>query len=256
MAADDLIKSDLIVKYDAEAGTFDNEQWLKRGGSARPPEGWSSRYFVSRKVKEALKLCGHGFNRNWNALEIGCSYGHMTALLAPKFKNFTAVDLSPHSIKVAEQRMSHYGINNIKFMVDDAEKLETVEDNSFDVIFCFSTLRYISDMQKPLKAIYSKLKPTGIAIVDFPNKKCPWHGLIKPLLGMRPHIHDRLFTIEQVESFYKEAGFTDVAVKQILFTSRQLPGFLLPPFFLLDLIGERIPGVAGYSGIIMIKGKK
>ena len=99
------VKADILARYDAEARELDNADWLSAGGDARVPESKASYYFIDRKVTEALKLAGALASSESRALEIGCSFGHMTSLLAAKFKHLTAVDLSPDSICVAEKRL-------------------------------------------------------------------------------------------------------------------------------------------------------
>ena len=95
------VKADILAKYDGEARELDNAAWLAAGGDARVPESRASHYFIDRKVTEALKLAGTSASYESKVLEIGCSFGHMTSLLAAKFKHLTAVDLSPDSISVA-----------------------------------------------------------------------------------------------------------------------------------------------------------
>ena len=146
-------KQKVIEKYEMEAKEKNSEEWLSLGGSARVPESRASHYFIDRKINEALKLLDRNITKSATVLEIGCSFGHMTSLLACKFDSITALDISPASVEIASKRLAKYGVNNVRFIVDDAEKLENVADNSCDVIFSFSTIRYCPDQEKPLKSI-------------------------------------------------------------------------------------------------------
>ncbi len=141
------VKADILAKYDGEARELDNADWLCAGGSARVPESKASHYFIERKVTEALNLAGTAAPSESRVLEIGCSFGHMTSLLAAKFKHLTAVDLSADSIGVAEKRLKRYGITNVSFVADDAESLAKLPDGAFDVVFSFSTIRFCPNPQ-------------------------------------------------------------------------------------------------------------
>lgn len=250
------IKRAIIEKYDDEADQLDTPTWFALDGDVRVPEHGAAHYFVNRKVAMALEFCGKPLSERTRALEIGCSFGQMTSLLARRFAHLTAVDISPRSILIAEKRLRTYGITNVQFIVDDAESLHSLDKSAFDVVFSFSTLRFCPNPEQALRAIWEKLRPGGTAIVDFPNRHSPWHVLMKPLLGIKPHIHDRLYTTSEAVELLTRTGFVVEQVKCFLFTSRRLPAFLLPLFVALDFVLERIPPFPKFAGIIMVKGVK
>jgi len=254
MDTPDQVKADILAKYDGEARELDNADWLCAGGNARVPESKASRYFIDRKVTEALKLAGTSVSYESRVLEIGCSFGHMTSLLAAKFKHLTAVDLSADSICVAERRLKHYGITNVSLVVDDAESLAKLPDGAFDAVFSFSTVRFCPNPRAAMDSIHRKLRPGGVAIVDFPNRYSPWHGGIKRLLGITPHIHDMLYSRKQAVQLFTNAGFKVNGVKQFLFTTKRLPAILLPLFKAADVTFERLGPLRLLAGIIMVKG--
>jgi SAM-dependent methyltransferase len=249
-------KEDLVDKYDNEAKSLDTEQWLSAGNDIRVPESRAAQYFVARKVTKALDLLGKNATNARDALEIGCSFGQMTALLAQRFTSLTAVDLSPRSIDLAKKRLERYGVQHVRFITDDAESLRAVPSEAFDVVFSFSTIRFCPRPENALAAIRSKLRPGGVAILDFPNRLTPWHSLVKPVLGIKPHIHDRLYTVREAEELFIGGGFSVDRVERFLFTSRRLPAPFLPLFRIADTVLERIPPFPAFAGIIMIKGTK
>lgn len=244
----------MLAKYDGEARELNSDAWLSAGGSARVPESRASHYFIDRKVTEALKLAGTRVSDESKVVEIGCSFGHMTSLLATRFRHVTAVDLSAESVRVAEKRLKHYGITNVSFVVDDAESLARLPDGAFDVVFSFSTIRFCPNPQAALNSIRRKLRPGGAAIIDFPNRHSPWHGGIKRLLGIAPHIHDTLYTETQAVRLFANAGFRIEGVRQFLFTTKRLPAVLLPVFKVADIAFERLGPLRRLAGIIMVKG--
>ncbi len=250
------VKKAIIEKYNREAREKDTEQWLEQGRDPRVPEGKAAHYFIDRKVREALNLCTADLPSCREALEIGCSFGHMTSLLAEHFERLTAVDISPESVAIAEKRMRRYGIANVRFVADDAEVLSSIPDEAFDAVFSFSTVRFCPDPAAALASMRAKLRPGGVAIVDFPNRHSPWHLFVKSILGIRKHINDRLYTAREAEQLFRDAGFEVERVKLFLFTTRRLPASLLPFFKVADFILERVPPFPRLAGIIMVKGRK
>jgi ubiquinone/menaquinone biosynthesis C-methylase UbiE len=250
------IKQKIISKYDKEALEKNNSGWLQKGGTERVPESPASHYFIDRKVNQAISMCKNDVSPDSKTIEIGCSFGHMTALLAKKFKSLTAIDISAESIKIAEKRLTHYGILNVNFVVDDAEILSHIPDNAFDVVFSFSTIRFCPRPQEALKAIYKKLKPNGIAVIDFPNKFSPWHMFVKKSVGIDKHIFDHLFSASDAQSLFHNAGFTIGQTKKFLFTSKRLPSKFLFLAKSIEVALGIIPFVSHFAGIIMIKGVK
>jgi ubiquinone/menaquinone biosynthesis C-methylase UbiE len=160
--------------YAAEARDRDTELWLAAGGSARVPESRTSHYFLDRKVDTALHMAVTAPASR--VLEVGCSFGHQTFLLARRFAHVTGVDLSPESIELAKRRAAHWRVSNVTFAVADAERLSDLADGSFDAVFSFSTLRFCGEPVRALREMLRVLRPGGVAAVDFPNANCPWYG--------------------------------------------------------------------------------
>lgn len=252
--APDQAKNEVREFYRRETEVRDSEEWLARGGTARVPESKSAHYFVGRKVTAALKMAG--LPHSARVIEVGCSFGQMSFLLAEKFREVHAVDLSPDVIALAARRAERYNVRNLTFRVADAENLADIPDASFAGAFSFSVLRYVPHPQKALEEIFRVLQPGGKAVVDFPNKYCPWFGPLKKIIGITPHVHDRLFSASEVTQMMRKAGFQDVRCKHMLFTTRRLPVKLLPIFRLLDAVLEKIPLINRMAAIIMVTGRK
>jgi len=253
-ATDTNAKKQVQDMYDGIADEYNTEEWLEKGGGARVPEARSALYFIDRKIRKALELSRP--EPDWKAHEIGCSLGQMTALLARHFKKMTASDISEKCVLLADKRLKLYGITNIDFIQADAESMPHVPDDSFDVIYSFSAIRYCPNPDEALKEIYRTLKPGGVMVVDFPNSYSPWHRIIKPLLGMSPHIHAHLFSARIVSEMARAAGFEDVRHVHFLFTYRGEPDFLLPFTKFMDVVFERIPLLRSLAGIVMVAGRK
>lgn len=251
-----LVKTEIEQYYD-QLGTkksIDIDTWLKSGDKIRLPETESGNYFLDRKLQRALELAK--LDNNANILEIGCQYGYFTFRLAHLGFNVTSVDLSNRAIEIAKRRAKYYGVTNISFMQADAEHLNILKDESFDAIFSFSCLRYLPNPAKALSELYRIVRSSGKIIVDFPNKHSPWFNFIRPIIGIKPHIHDHLYSGSEVKQMILDTGFKSVKIEKMLFTPRKAPSILLPFFKLMDLFGERMYGFREFAAIIVCYGEK
>lgn len=249
------VKQDLKDFYENQSSekTKDFQIWLN-SGSLRIPQPKSYYYFEDRKISNALEMAN--LPEQSKILEIGCSLGQQTFVLGEMGFHITGIDISPNSIEKACLRAEHYGKENISFEVLDAGNIQGHEDGSFDAVFSFSAFRYLTKPIVALKEANRLLKNGGCAVIDFPNKYCPWFNILKPALLMKKHIHDNLFTIPQVREFMEVAGFKNIEFRKFLFSNKMLPSVLLPLMKLADFTLERIPLIRSTAAIIMVKGIK
>jgi SAM-dependent methyltransferase len=211
-------------------------------------------YFRRRKLDTALTL--GRFQSGAALLDVGCATGDYTFLLARRGFRMTGADLSPKSIQTAVTKAQRLGLREIRFVVDDAEQLAELPEASFDGVVSFSALRYVPNLDGALAAIRRVLKPGGAAALDFPNRFCPWFKLLKNRFGVETHFHDHHYSGAEIRRLFTAAGFTDVSVRHILFTSYLTPAPLLPPFRLLDAVGEHLPLLNQMAAILMARGVK
>jgi SAM-dependent methyltransferase len=246
-------RQDIRDFYRSEAEDRGTEEWLARGGTARVPESRAAHYFVDRKVDAAFEAAG--LPQDSHVLEVGCSFGQMTFLLTERFRQVSAVDISPDAVSLTQRRAARYGVQNLAVETADAERLPFA-DGSFDGAFSWSVLRYVPDPEKALAEMFRVLRPGGRLAVDFPNKYCPWFGPVKAVLRIKSHVHDRLFSAGEVREMVRRAGFVDVEARHMLFTTRRLPDGLLPAARVADAVLERTPGVRGLAAIILVSARR
>lgn len=156
---------------------------------------------------------------------------------------------------MATQRAQAQELTGLTFVVGDAELLSRFPTDGFDGIVSFSTLRYVNNLSNALVEVYRVLKPGARAVIDFPNRWCPWFYL-KPWLGSEPHPHDHWFSEGALRKLFAQAGFRDVQVRHLLFTPTVAPDRALRVFQGMDWIGERLPLVRRLAGIIMVGARK
>lgn len=135
----------------------------------------------------ALKF---GMRPDHSVLELGCGIGTLTGLLAGELGSggsIMAIDLSPASIKSAEQRLR--GFDNVELLAADV--LETNLEGSFDVVVLPDVIEHI-----PLEShhalfgrVASWVKPDGFVLLHYPSPHYQeWN---------REHHPDRLQIIDQ-----------------------------------------------------------
>jgi ubiquinone/menaquinone biosynthesis C-methylase UbiE len=118
---------------------------------------------------------------NKSVLEVGCGNGIQSLYIADTMSPFkiTGIDLNPDNVAIALQRKT--GQKNVDFNIDDAQKLETISDNSIDVLICIESAFHYPNKELFLKQVRRVLKPTGeFVIADIvnisPKRKYLWQG--------------------------------------------------------------------------------
>lgn len=94
--------------------------------------------------------------------DVACGEGYLSRhLLGLGAGEVVGVDLSEALIETAEQRRSE---DRLSFMVDDAQRLTTQADGSFDIAVCQMALMDIPDHKATFKSVRRILKPGGIFV--------------------------------------------------------------------------------------------
>lgn len=212
------------------------------------------KYFRQRKVETALRL--GGFKEGSKILEIGANMGQYTTLFAEKGFQMVGIDLSDKAVDIAKENSRMLNLKNVDYFQADAEDLNLFGDERFDGVVSFSTLRYVPDLKKALREIHRVTKKNGVAVLDFPNKHCPWFTLLKNKFGVENHIYDHFFSVKELVSLFKETGFCSIATKKIMFTHYTFKPEFIRLYKVIDLIGENTFLIKELAAIIMCKGLK
>ncbi len=102
-------------------------------------------------------------------LEIGCGTGEFSRLLAQRFKQVIAIDLSPKMIEVAQQHSQ--GFDNINFQVADILQWQFLE--KFDAISSIATVHHLP-LETLLPSLKATLSPGGkLVILDLTKYEYP-----------------------------------------------------------------------------------
>jgi ubiquinone/menaquinone biosynthesis C-methylase UbiE len=127
---------------------------------------------------------------NKKILEIGCGNG-IQALYINAGHNpssFTGIDLNKANIDIANGELTDTNAQNIRFLVDDAQKLTQIESDSIDVLLNIESAFHYPDKVRFLKEIHRVLKPGGqFLIADILSTRKKREGIMK--LWGKPMVH-------------------------------------------------------------------
>lgn len=143
----------------------------------RLADGWANRYDRSY----FLRLRRHQFNtalatyvpRAERAADFGCGSGPLTPLLARLATRVDAVDASLGMAAVARVRLREFA--NV-----EVSSGESLPGQDYDVIICSSVIEYVVHDTELLGHFADALKPSGILLVSFPNRR----GLLQSITWM------------------------------------------------------------------------
>ncbi|SEF14541.1 Nodulation protein S (NodS) [Rhizobiales bacterium GAS191] len=125
---------------------------------------WNYQYSAYERDKyECTLSCALTWRKaSVSALEIGCSIGIFSGMLAGHFTKVTAMDISGEAIRVAVSHNRH--LPNIEFLQGDIRAL-ALEDR-YNVIFCAEVFYYLGerDAQLVCRQLARHLAPGGVII--------------------------------------------------------------------------------------------
>jgi 2-polyprenyl-3-methyl-5-hydroxy-6-metoxy-1,4-benzoquinol methylase len=96
------------------------------------------------------------------ALEIGCSVGVFTKMIASEFEAVTATDIAAEALRITAEQVA--GAGAVTYAQSDLVSLKL--EKTFDVIFVAEVLMYVREPEGPLvlDVLDRHLKPDGIII--------------------------------------------------------------------------------------------
>lgn len=157
-------------------------------------------------------------------LEIGCGNGVQTKFIAANYnpKFITGIDLNRSNIAIANREKTRRGLENVHFLVDDAQNMKKIEDNYFDVVINIESAFHYPDKQAFLHEINRVLAPGGrFLIADIMstadpdrNRRITWKKRMKL----------NHWTINQYSEGIRNTGLQVAAVDNI--TGSVIKGFL------------------------------
>jgi len=107
------------------------------------------------------------FARGRRVLDCACGAGYGSRILmSGGALAVVGVDIDPEAVEHARARYSAAGV---EFLVDDATRLERIDDGSIDLYVCLETLEHASDGELVLQQAARVLRPDGLFLCSTPN---------------------------------------------------------------------------------------
>ena len=155
-----------------------------------------------KQIESALQF----LPTNGKVLDIGCGWGHTTAMLAA-----SRPDLELIGIDIVEAgswiKFKQYGA---QFGVYNALTLPF--GNEFDAVTAFGVMEHTDDEEKFLRELNRVLKDGGYLIIfNLPNKYALSEWLAR-VLGI--WAHERKYTLAEIEGLLKAKGFNISTVRR------------------------------------------
>jgi ubiquinone/menaquinone biosynthesis C-methylase UbiE len=186
---------------------IDNEIKDKFNSSIYPPEkiilklSNTHEYFnnlMNFKVSLITRFC-----KDKTVLDLCCATGEFLFEINNLIKKGFGLDLSERYIEKANKTKIERNLQKMEFNVGNARKLK-FENDTFDLIFCYSSLYLIPNVEIVIKEISRVLKTQGVAILDFGNYFSLNTIVCKAHTEIAKPYHLR---IKQMKFMLKQAGF-------------------------------------------------
>lgn len=190
-------------------------------------------------MKEVWKeVLSEVFDKKMRILDVGTGTGFLALILAELGHDVIGIDLSREMINIAKKKVD--GLK-IKFVIGDAENLP-FNDESFDAVICRHVVWTLPNPQKAVKEWYRVLKDGGkIVMIDGEWYQNSMLAKFKRFIGRlfialfeRRLISSykreiskylplyRQGNLEKVVDLLKNAGFSDVLIKDISWIRKQM----------------------------------
>ncbi|WP_420631495.1 class I SAM-dependent methyltransferase [Candidatus Leptofilum sp.] len=114
----------------------------------------------SLRTNDILRILGDVDGKE--VCDLACGEGYLSRIIAQRGGNVTAVDISSKLLQQARKRSKDF---TIKFLLDDAQTLSKIADESFDVAICNMALMDIPDILPIFHTVSRVLKIKGRFII-------------------------------------------------------------------------------------------
>lgn len=132
---------------------------------------------------------------NKSVLEFGCGTGLISFNLVDYFNKITLIDNSEEMIKVVDNKIKTFNINNMKSICCDLENYNISEN--YDVVYTSMVLHHIVNVEDIIRRFYSLLNNKGeLCIIDLNKEDGRFH--------------------EEEKDFNGHNGFSQIELKEVL----------------------------------------
>lgn len=98
-------------------------------------------------------------------LDVGCANGIHLRLVAPQCRELVGVDINDRMLSLARSVVENDALTNVTLLKRSASALG-MPPATFDVVYCFSTLLLVPDVEQAISEIARALREGGLAVLD------------------------------------------------------------------------------------------
>jgi len=159
-----------------------------------------------------------GIGKEDVVLEIGCGVGRVGKIVAPVCRKWIGCDVASNMLSLTAQRLK--GLPNVELVEICGYNLSGVEDTSVDVVYSTVVFMHLEswDRYNYISEAFRVLRPKGRIYVDNINlctdggwKVFETHRAFSP--ANRPPHMTQNSTPQEIETYLKRAGFSDVLIR-------------------------------------------
>jgi SAM-dependent methyltransferase len=154
-------------------------------------------------------------------LDVGCGLGGKSAWYALNgAKEVVAVDLDPERVERAAEFAAGKRADNARFLVQDAGRLEGLEDGRFQMVLLNDAFEHLERPAEALMECWRVLAPGGTMHIVFPPYGSPWGAHL--FAYVKIPWAQRLFADEPLLEVWKEGFRGDAGDGSGMITQRKL----------------------------------
>lgn len=140
-------------------------------------------------------------------LDLGCGPGIIVAVLAPLVEEVVGFDLTPEMLRKARERCSQSGVENVRLLLGNAEKLP-FKDGTFDAVVTRCTIHHFKDPRVVISEMARVTRSSGrVVAVDIVSSEDPKEAeLHNALEVLRDPSHVRMLPKSLLLTMVQESG--------------------------------------------------
>jgi SAM-dependent methyltransferase len=159
-----------------------------------------------------------GIRKDDLVLEIGCGIGRVGKVVAPLCRKWVGCDVASNMLSLAAERLGD--LANVELKEISGYDLKGVADASADVVYCTVVFMHLEswDRYNYVLEAFRVLRPNGRIYIDNINlctdrgwEVFETHRAMSP--ANRPPHMTQNSTPQEIETYLKRAGFSDVRIR-------------------------------------------